>query len=256
MSQEVERGVRTSAHEFRGRMSQIIHDRVSGDVGKAAALERIICRQSMIASLQEQNADPSLAVDEGLKQIMLALMNRRQRRERQNREQTLRVVLGHRFNAVMNLVREIGIARLGHASVGCSNGVCLRNKALIERPVLPRIARRMPSPVLRLFFRNQLCQAVEQCPLSRLAEQDWDAMFEEAKRDLNKYLMWSSLGTKQERNFTVQCSEKRIRDDTEDQNMADPRVVHPSKKPPVSKESICRQAPSNFATGDKVDITK
>jgi hypothetical protein len=202
--------------------------RVSGDAKKAVALERIICRQSLVESFMKQHKAPKVAVDEGLKNILVSIMNRRLRQEYCNeRELMLRQVLGDRFLSVMNLVHEIGMARLARASNGCGSGMCSR---------LPGLASRMPTPVKRLFFHNELCHIVQKGPIAKLSEQNWDVLIEQAERDLEQYRLWTSQ-------FDGQCPRKRsfeeLKTDLYD-NVETSNEDHPQKMARrVSNENYC-----------------
>lgn len=170
-------------------------ERVSGDDTKAAALARIICRQPILELLQRTyRNEPSRAVDEGLKRIMTALMERKARHSFQkDRLVFLRRALGFRFEEAMSLVNDIHTTRLNRVKLGCGRAQCLAPQDG-NRSSSPRLCEIIPMPVKRLFFLNRLYRAVNELPVSKLSEQDWDALILEARSDLLEYHAWRTQG--------------------------------------------------------------
>lgn len=154
----------------------------------AGALVRVLFRQVSIERLQEELKTPSEALNELLHRLMMALLVRRVRMDQENdRTHVLEKTLGCRLDEALQLVQEINTMRLSRASLGCST--CLMPAKAIGPSGTP-LPTEIPTPVKKLFFHNELCNAVERAPLKSLNTLNWNELIERAKLDLKEYREW------------------------------------------------------------------
>jgi hypothetical protein len=183
----------------------------------------------MLDSLQKMYKDePSRAVDEGLKRVIAAMLNRKARQILPAyRSASLRQALGDRFEEVMSLANEINLARLDLVKRGCSNVVCLARLQCGDDSCSPRLGGdSIPTPVRRLFFLNRLCRIVKELPVFKFNEQDWESLIVEARSDLRGYRMWRT------QDQTVRSSDSAKR-----QRLAPSEKVAVGIKRPKSEDS-------------------
>lgn len=171
---------------------------MNGDVQRAAAVEKILFHRTPVASLLAVHGpqQPEQALQDALKRLAGALLERRQRAQASNhhhqeeecsREAALLNVLGRdRLRKVEGLVYEVDSIRLERASLGCNGGVCL-----LGSNGLRNLPKTIPPQVRKIFFRNALGETYKNAPIRALRDQDWDAMMSETERDIKSYRDWS-----------------------------------------------------------------
>jgi hypothetical protein len=138
----------------------------------------------------DEYADVS-TLHERIRLAALAFMSRchLKKVQKRRRHKILRKALGEqKHQDVCDLVKAIQDLR----AQGAQSFRCTTNSE--TKLVIPG-QRTMPSAVRNLFFNTQIVVATENTPLDQIELEEWDAMIDQARANIEAFQEWSGLQT-------------------------------------------------------------